>query len=341
MKSNFSQIPNHCLEDKSLSFAARGLLSYMISRPSDWTFYVEHLAKQYAKGSKETIRKLLKELRDGGYVLYGRVRDDNSNKFVGTRYSVNSRIFSDSHKTQSGKLVQPEIRDSRPLENPNIGNSERRDSSNHNKKEISNKDSLTIQDYQQQKKQVDAVVGDIDNFFQGLLQDETWKNSFQNELLGDRLITSLEFELILFQFREHALRKNEGYTDAQGAKYHFLNWFNTQKDKVILQSKLQKEKQKQAELTKNAAATTIKVSKLVDIYNEKAFPSNEKVLEAKLMLASSFASLTDLLKAIQDREARGIIETTLDTARKLIDLIERASEKNELGWFCTNAKLSN
>ncbi len=160
-------------------------------------------------------------------------------------------------------------------------------------------------------------------------------------MLGDRLITGLEFELILFQFREHALRKNETYQDLQRVKYHFLNWFNTQKTNGILLGKLQAEKQKQAELTKRANALTAKVSQLVDMRNARNFPSNEKVLEAKLILESSVASLTELIKAIQGSEAREIILTTLDNAHLLIDLIERASEKNGLGWFCENAKSSN
>ncbi len=126
MKRNFTQIPNRCLEDASLSFAARGLLSYMISRPSDWNFYVEHLAKQYAKGSKETIRKLLKELTNKGYLLYNRIRDNKSNKFVGTRYSVNPEIFSDSSETDTGKSMQSKNLDSRHSDFPDVGNPERR-----------------------------------------------------------------------------------------------------------------------------------------------------------------------------------------------------------------------
>lgn len=340
-KGNFTMVPNHCLEDTGLSIGARGLLSYMLSRPPSWKFIVENLSKKAVGGSLPKTRKLLKELQGKNYLKMEKVLDEKANKFLGSRYVLNRMVIDNPPSMALSDSENPESRISRPSENANVGKTELRQSTRHNKTETNKSEALKNKGYQQQEKQVAAVAGDIDIFFQGLLQDETWTNSFQNEMLDDRLITRHEFELILFQFREHALRKNDIYSDLQGVKYHFLNWLNTQKYKRLLQSKLQKEKLKQIELTKKADALTSKVNQIVDMRNALNFPSKEKVLEAKLMLESSNASLTEMMKTIQGKDVREIMVTTLHNARKLIDLIERASEKNGLEWFCENAKPSN
>ncbi len=340
-RGNYTKIQNHCLRDKRLSYGAKGLLAYMISRPPIWRFYVKRLSEYAANCSEHKTRIYLKELLDCGYLKMEKVLDDKTKKFSGSRYVLNREVIDNAPVTILSDLKNAECQVSRPSENANVGETELRQSVRHNKTETNMTEVLKKKDYQQQEKQVAAVAGDIDNFFLGLIQDEAWRSSFQNEMLGDRLITSLEFELVLFQFREHVLRKNECYPDSQGVKQHFLNWFNTQKDKGWLLGKLQKEKQKQAELIKKVDDLTSKVNQMVDMRNALSFPSKEKVLEAKLILESSVTSLTDLMKAIQDNKVKAIILTTLDNAHRLIDLIKRGSEKNGLGLLCTNAKPSN
>ena len=57
------------LEDSDISWAAKGLWAYLISRPDNWEVSVSHLSKIYSgRGGKEkAIYLLLKELIDNGY----------------------------------------------------------------------------------------------------------------------------------------------------------------------------------------------------------------------------------------------------------------------------------
>lgn len=76
----FTIISNSVLEDKTISWAAKGLHSYLISRPKDWNVKVSHLSKIYTgkkTGSgRDAIKHCLKELKDAGYVTYKKTKGE-------------------------------------------------------------------------------------------------------------------------------------------------------------------------------------------------------------------------------------------------------------------------
>ena len=57
------------LENQELSFKAKGILAYLMSRPDGWEVSVADLVKRGADG-KASIRAGLKELRDAGHMRY-------------------------------------------------------------------------------------------------------------------------------------------------------------------------------------------------------------------------------------------------------------------------------
>jgi len=63
----FVTIPNYIAQDNGLSFAARGLLTYLLSLPPDWRVTTDGLARANPD-SRDRIRKAMAELRDTGYV---------------------------------------------------------------------------------------------------------------------------------------------------------------------------------------------------------------------------------------------------------------------------------
>lgn len=62
-----------------MSWAARGLLDYLLSRPDNWKVLINDLRKRGDLGSDCSYR-LLRELRDTGYLRFVRSRDSNINK---------------------------------------------------------------------------------------------------------------------------------------------------------------------------------------------------------------------------------------------------------------------
>lgn len=82
-RHRFVIIDQHAIEDGRLSWAARGLLGYLLSRPDDWKVLVNDLRKRGDLG-RDGIYKLLRELRDAGYVRFIRSRDQKGRIRGGT-----------------------------------------------------------------------------------------------------------------------------------------------------------------------------------------------------------------------------------------------------------------
>ncbi|MFP3499402.1 hypothetical protein SB759_34865, partial [Pseudomonas sp. SIMBA_059] len=66
-KQNYTVLDNGFLQDKRLSWKAKGILAYMLSMPDDWYFRMDELMKHSADGEK-SFRSGFNELKDYGYV---------------------------------------------------------------------------------------------------------------------------------------------------------------------------------------------------------------------------------------------------------------------------------
>ncbi len=73
-RHRFVILDQRAVEDSRLSWAARGLLAYLLSRPDDWRVLINDLRKRGDLG-RDGIYKLLRELREAGYVRFQRSRD--------------------------------------------------------------------------------------------------------------------------------------------------------------------------------------------------------------------------------------------------------------------------
>lgn len=72
--TSFARIDNAVLQDKRLSFRARGVLAYVLSQPPDWDHSAERLAEASTEGEKAVI-SALKELEALGYSWLEKSRD--------------------------------------------------------------------------------------------------------------------------------------------------------------------------------------------------------------------------------------------------------------------------
>jgi len=111
----YVQIDKTALEDSRLSFRAKGLHAYLLSRPDEWNPNREHLATVSTEG-RDAVAKALKELELAGYLIRRRYRDKETNRFkwVGTVYEV-------SQTPLTGKPpMGNQATDSPPTENPPV-----------------------------------------------------------------------------------------------------------------------------------------------------------------------------------------------------------------------------
>ena len=82
-RHRFVIVDQSAVEDRRLSWAARGLLAYLLSRPDDWKVLVNDLKKRGNLG-RDGVYALLRELRCAGYVHFERNRDARGRMRGGT-----------------------------------------------------------------------------------------------------------------------------------------------------------------------------------------------------------------------------------------------------------------
>jgi hypothetical protein len=87
-KAAFTQLPNRAAQDANLSWAARGLLVYMLSRPNDWEFYITELYKASLQGRTATD-SAIKELIQAGYIY----KQKQENRRRGAALHVSAAIL--------------------------------------------------------------------------------------------------------------------------------------------------------------------------------------------------------------------------------------------------------
>ena len=73
---NYTIMSNYHLRDKSISYKAKGLLSFMLSLPEDWDYSINGLVK-VSKEGKKAIRAMLEELEENHYLIRKRIQLQN------------------------------------------------------------------------------------------------------------------------------------------------------------------------------------------------------------------------------------------------------------------------
>lgn len=71
----FTVLENDTIEDDNLSWEATGLLTFLLSKPDDWTVRVQHLINCRNAG-RHKIKRVLSELEEAGYLIRHRTQDD-------------------------------------------------------------------------------------------------------------------------------------------------------------------------------------------------------------------------------------------------------------------------
>lgn len=82
----YSIISNEVLNDPKLSYKAKGLLCYLLSKPDTWNIQVNQLVKA-SKDGRDAVYATIKELGEAGYIIKEVIKDA-SGKIVECAYTV-------------------------------------------------------------------------------------------------------------------------------------------------------------------------------------------------------------------------------------------------------------
>lgn len=115
-KDNYVVIDKTLLNNRELSWKAKGLHSYLMSLPDDWRVQETDLVKR-SKDGKESTRSAIKELTEAGYIKRVAVREKG--KFKSWEFVVYEvPTFDDEPAEQSEEIDSPEGEESNRVDPP-------------------------------------------------------------------------------------------------------------------------------------------------------------------------------------------------------------------------------
>lgn len=127
--SNFVMMDKTFLEDERLSYKAKGILAYLLSKPDDWKVIVGNLVNS-SKDGKASVYAGLKELKECGYYEKVPIRNEQGTRIIrweSTVYEVPVSLLTDFQEIEN-----------QDIENQFIENRERNNNYNTNKLNITN-----------------------------------------------------------------------------------------------------------------------------------------------------------------------------------------------------------
>jgi len=119
-KHGYAIMQTSCLEDSRLSWRARGMLAYLLSRPDQWEVRLADLVHRSHNEKIGAIRNALKELTACGYARMETLRGEHG-RLLGKGYIISEEIFTDMQKIPTS--VKPDVGDSRRSVLPTFGKS--------------------------------------------------------------------------------------------------------------------------------------------------------------------------------------------------------------------------
>lgn len=76
LADNFTVLSNAVLNDDRLSFRARGVLMWLLSKPLDWSIRSEAIAQQSPCEGRTAVRTAMRELAEHGYLVREKVQNE-------------------------------------------------------------------------------------------------------------------------------------------------------------------------------------------------------------------------------------------------------------------------
>lgn len=103
-RESFAIIRNAVLEDPRLSFKAKGVIAYLLSRPPNWKANAEHLRK-VSKDGRDAVLSAMKELRVCGYAKLVSKRSKKTGMMKGKEWHISD--ITENRETRKSK--QPKL----------------------------------------------------------------------------------------------------------------------------------------------------------------------------------------------------------------------------------------
>lgn len=88
-RRRYTSIDRRAINDRALSFRARGILHWLLDKPDDWSVRSEAIANESAREGREAVRTALTELEAAGYLVRRRVQGPDG------RWATETTVYED------------------------------------------------------------------------------------------------------------------------------------------------------------------------------------------------------------------------------------------------------
>ena len=112
-RNRYTVIDSTALEDTAISFEAKGVLAYLLSKPDGWVIHQEHLSRMGGIGRHKMMR-IFSELRKAGYIAYKKPRNE-----FGQVEGTEIVLCETPRRAEAG--AKPDRGITRESENPTVG----------------------------------------------------------------------------------------------------------------------------------------------------------------------------------------------------------------------------
>ena len=134
-KSNYTKSDNAIANDERISWKAKGILTYALTKPNDWKFSMIDIINQ-STDERDSIRSGIKELEKFGYLVIERVKENG--KFVDSNWAFYevSLIPEAKEAKEARKLNQVTLKEDPSRAAPPLGNPPLLNTKSQNTKEL-------------------------------------------------------------------------------------------------------------------------------------------------------------------------------------------------------------
>ena len=231
--TNYTVMSNHHLTDRDLSFKAKGLMSYMLSRPDDWDFTIAGLSR-LNKDGRDAIGRIIQELESHGYLERIR-RRQSKGTFSTMEYVLHEQPMPGNPALDKPALENPgqdnpvldnpaqekPAQENRPQLNTDRKNTERKKNENKNTESSTTHLSNPDQSYTERMRvpEVQEEVKERLNYDSMILQYDKNRVDEIVGLIVDVLTSRKDFYLINgaetpeYSVKEHVRRFNDSHLE--------------------------------------------------------------------------------------------------------------------------------
>ena len=132
-EKNYTVLDNTFIKDERLSWKAKGLMTYLLSLPDDWTIHFSEIEKHSTDG-KSALRTAINELKEYGYLKAEQKRENN--RFAEMVYIIIENPaegfpLTDFQQTENLQ-TEKQISENQPLQNTNDNKVLKKQNTNNN-----------------------------------------------------------------------------------------------------------------------------------------------------------------------------------------------------------------